>query len=74
MDKIKNHKLNNYLSGDLWYIGFAESHELISQEIRGKKNFRYWEITNYFELDNKMKLNVVIGRIDLSKIIFVYSE
>ncbi len=32
--QIRNYKLNNYSLGDVWYIGFTKSVELITSEIR----------------------------------------
>lgn len=72
--QIRNHKLSYYSQGDVWYIGFEESEELMSLEIRDKKNFRYWEINEDFVLNDKLNFNFSSDRVDNSTVVFVYSE
>jgi hypothetical protein len=72
--QIRNYKLNNYSLGDVWYIGFAESVELITSEIQLENNFRYWEINADFVLEDEGTFNYSSYRLDDSTVVFVYSE
>jgi glutaredoxin-related protein len=76
---IRNHILNNYISGDKykWHLGFSNSNIDIVASLKTERNFRTWEINQcedvqeLIDSDNYIKDNSCNTN---SKVVYIYQK